>query len=98
MERYGVYDLADESGRVVLLQYPGLEASQLVVVAPLVPAGSIPEIPILTPAVNFEDTDMLVLITRLAAIPLSSLGKVQGTLASYDYEFQRAHQRLFFGN
>ena len=98
MERFGVYTLADESGRVVLLQYPGLEASQLVVVAPLVSAESIPEIPVLTPKVNFEDTDMLVLMPRLAAIPLSSLGRLQGSLHEFDYEFQRAHQRLFFGN
>ena len=98
MERYGVYGLADRDGSVVILQYPGLEATKLVIVAPLVEAASIPEIPILTPKVTFGDKTMLVLITRLAAIPLAALGKLQGSLAEYEYDFHRAHQRLFFGN
>ena len=98
MERYGVYELADRDGLVVLLQYPGLEASKLVVVAPLVEVGSIPALPILTPEVNIGDKSMLVMVTRLAAIPVASLGNMQGVLDDFDYAFQRAHQRLFFGN
>lgn len=98
MLRYGVYKLSDQTEYVVLLQYPGLEASGLVIVAPLIDASSLAEIPILTPKVHFEAKDWLVLLPRLAAIPLASLGEEIGNLAAYEYDFQRAHQRLFFGN
>ncbi len=98
MERYGVYELTDRDGLVVVLQYPGLEATKLVVVAPLAKVGSLPEIPILTPEVKIDDDAMLVMITRLAAIPVASLGNLRGVLDDFDYAFQRAHQRLFFGN
>ena len=98
MERYGVYSISGQDGLFVLLQYPGLEASKSVVVAPMVLASSIAEIPVLTPRVQFSEEDHLVLFTRLAAIPLSALGKLKGSLTDFDYAFQRAHQRLFFGN
>lgn len=98
MERFGVYTLINKEDLVVLLQYPGLEASNLVIVAPLVDASTIAEIPILTPKVSFEGQDVLVMITRLAAIPLTQINKYRGALEDFDYAFQRAHQRLFFGN
>ncbi len=98
MDRYSVFRLRDQDGLFLVLQYPGLEASSTVVVAPLVPEGALLEIPILTPLIEFDGNAYLLLTYRLAAIQLSHLGPFLGTLDVYDYVFQRALARLFFGN
>lgn len=98
MDRYSVFRLRDQDGLFLLLQHPGLEASSTVVIAPLVPEGALPKIPVLTPSIEFNGNAYLLLTYRLAAIQLNYLGPFLGTLEGYDYAIQRALARLFFGN
>lgn len=98
MQRYGVYHLRDAPDPVIILQYPGLETSGLVIVAPLAKATSLPEIHPITPVLNIGDEEWLVLTYRMAAIPESDIEEMITQFDQADYVFQRALSRLFFGN
>lgn len=98
MEQYSVCGLKGQEGLFLVLQYPGLEASSTVVVAPLIPADLLPEIPALTPEIEFQGQRLRLLTYRLAAIDARILGPVTGKLDGQDYAISRALSRLFFGN
>lgn len=98
MEQYSVCGLKGQDGLFLILQYPGLEASSTVVVAPLIPADILPDIPALTPEIGFAGQRLRLLTYRLAAIDVRNLGPVAGRLDGQDYAISRALSRLFFGN
>jgi hypothetical protein len=97
LAQFDVFALAATGALVVVLQYPGLEATGLVVVAPLSPSNGLPALDGLTPRIRFDDQDCLLLVYRLAAIRVEDLGVWRGSLANADYEITRAMDRLFHG-
>jgi len=98
MKRYAVHYLHGTSNAVIVLQYPSLETSSLVIVAPLVDADNLPEIAPITPILDYEGKRWMVLTYRLAAIAESDLGEMVTSFEDEDYVFQRAISRLFYGN
>ena len=98
MKQYGVYRLKDNTNFVIILQYPGLETSSLVIVAPLIDADALPEITPMTPILRYEDQAWMVLTYRMAAIPEADLGEYITSFHDFDYVFQWALSRLFYGN
>ena len=98
MEQYAVHRLKERDGLFLVLQYPGLEATNTVVVAPLLPVGQLPDIPVLTPEIGFDGERFSLLTYRLAAIDVRHLGTRMGALEGQEYEISRALSRLFFGN
>lgn len=98
MKQYGVHRLKDSANLVIILQYPGLETSSLVIVAPLIAADALPEITPMTPILQHEDQSWMVLTYRMAAIPESDLGEYITSFQDIDDAFHRALSRLFYGN
>ena len=98
MEQYGVHTLKGQDGLFLTLHYPGLDVAGTVVVAPLVPLGMLPEIPVLTPRVDVDGDPFLLLTYRLAAIDARRLERTVTHLLGQDYDISRALSRLFFGN
>lgn len=98
MQQYAVHHMNGTPNPVIVLQYPGLETSGLVIVAPMVDASDLPEIAPLTPILEIEDRSWMVLTYRMAAIPTGRLGEKVAVLDQEFYLFQRALSRLFFGN
>lgn len=98
MKQYAIHQQKGSSSTVIVLQYPGLETSSLVIVAPLIDASELPEIAPITPIINVNDQPRMVLTYRLAAIPETALGKQVAVYQGEEYIFHRALSRLFFGN
>ncbi|MEM9179687.1 MAG: CcdB family protein [Pseudomonadota bacterium] len=98
MRQYGAYRLKNSANTVIVLQYPSLETSSLVIVAPLIDAAELPEITPITPILEHEDKTWMVLAYRMAAVPESELGEFITHFRHADYLIHRALSRLFFGN
>lgn len=73
----------------------GINASRIV--APLREAGRYAEFPGLTPGVTFADTNWIVRIPELAAVPGSELRDRVGTLAAHRDALKRALDILIDG-
>ena len=96
MPQFDLYRLT--SGQLVVdLQTDliGIEASRIV--APLREAGRYAAFPGLTPTVTFEDTDWIVRILELAAVPGAELRERVGTLATHRDALKRALDILIDG-
>lgn len=98
MRQYGVYRLRNSANKVIVLQYPALETSGLVIVAPLVDAEALPEITPITPILEHDGQSWMVLTYRMAAIPEFHLEEMITCFDRADYVFHRALSRLFYGN
>ncbi|GAB5458456.1 MAG: hypothetical protein Hens3KO_14860 [Henriciella sp.] len=97
--RLAVHRAIDDSERIfVILQYPGLDTGPSVLAAPLFRQGELPPLPPVTVDVVLQDVDYLVAIQQASAFPTALVGPEIGDLQAYDYDFQRALSRLFFGN
>lgn len=98
MQQYAVHHMNGTPDPIIVLQYPGLDTSSLVIVAPMVAASSLPKIVPMTPILKIEDKSCMVLTYRMAAIPEAELGEEIALVEQEFYLFQRAISRLFFGN
>ena len=98
MERYGIYRLQNAPGLFVLLQYPGVEQGETLVVAPLVPGAKVTGVDALTPEIQFAGETYLLGTHLLGAVRLKELGEQVGSALAYEYDISRALSRLFFGS
>lgn len=98
MSIYPVHELKDKRRLVVILQNRFIDTPPSIIAAPLLPIGEIPHVPPITIEVELLGDNWLVLFQMLSATPKRLIGPEVGDLDNYDYAFQRAHQRLFFGN
>ena len=99
LERFVIVKLnPGPSGDFVLLSYPGIEVNGTVVIAPLLKEGDIAIVDSLHPIVETPSGQRVVAVERLAAVAPERLSPTADTLLAYDYVFQRAISRLFFGN
>ena len=98
MERLAVHRLSHGKPPVVILQYPGMDTGDIVLAAPLYPAGAAMPMEIITPEVALNGDRFILGVHLLAGIRKSSLEGRMGDLLAYEYEISRALSRLFFGN
>ena len=82
---------------VVVLQHRVLSDLETVVVAPLFPAGQLPPIRNLRPAISIERRDYLVAIDRLASLPKRQLRAPVASMDAMDYDLRKALDLVFAG-
>jgi len=97
MERLAVHRLSHGKPPVVILQYPGMDTGDIVLAAPLYPAGAALPMEIITPEVVLNGDRFILGVHLLAGIRKSSLEGRMGDLLAYEYDISRALSRLFFG-
>ena len=98
-QQYDIVPILERGKALALiLQYFGLDTGDNIIIAPLVPAKQVPEFDVFTPLVTVSGTDYRVAFHLLSTVNRSALGNTVMSAAEHEYAFQRAHQRLFFGN
>lgn len=99
MDRHALYRLKDNPDlEVILLSYPGVERSKVVIVAPLAQPGTFPSAPILNPTLDTPIGPRDLATERLAAIHVRELGTTLGAYDDKQFLISRALSRLFDGN
>jgi toxin CcdB len=82
---------------VVILQANALAQTATVVVAPLIPAGAVPELSRATPLVEIDGAGYLVAVHLAMTIHRRSLGNPVASLADRELELKAAIDTVFFG-
>ncbi|MCW5717324.1 MAG: CcdB family protein [Bauldia sp.] len=82
---------------MVILQANALGQTTTVVVAPLIPAGAVPELSRATPMVEIDGARYLVAVHLVMTIHRRLLGAPVASLADRDWELKSAIDTVFFG-
>ncbi|MEE9381545.1 MAG: CcdB family protein [Hyphomonadaceae bacterium] len=83
---------------VLVLQYPGLDFEESVIVARLVNAEKFDPLDLVTPKILLGQNEYYLAIHQMAAINTKDIGEYLGSALEDDYAISRALDRLFFGN
>jgi toxin CcdB len=98
MAQFDIYaGIGRTNSYVVDLQAGLLERLTLRVVAPMVPSSTASVISGLTPLVQFQDRDYILLTYQLAAVPARELQHPVGSLSIHQDAIKRALDILFLG-